>query len=247
MKLILNLKFVSIFIFFSYILENSLKCDSKSFMKPNKNRHNNSLNQSVLNLSSNTKNVSSNNNSTQIPLKNSTNNTDIPIIPYFSTFEKRVQENNITKTFKLLNANNSKTENSSSKITENNINGIISYTDKIKTEICDSSKLVNTSLFQLDDQITEIKNDLKNLTEKDVNDNEMVVKFTVCINNVNLIKADLIKINDILETLKKANCKNYDDTQKKFDSTTNLVNTLVTNIQNFIRTKNMNINLVILS
>jgi hypothetical protein len=230
-------------------LKNGLKRNPQNSLAPSDQSSNSTQNNSTLNGSKLQPNQNSSypQNSTQSFLNHT--------FPHLSSFEKRVQsDTNLTHTSNLSQSpqvgNKSSfnhTHEASNNSTETNINSIIHKTEKIKSEICDSSKLINSSLNQLDDQINEIKNDLKNLTDQEKNENELIVKFTVCINNVNLIKADLIKISDILETLKKANCKHFEETQKKFDAESSLVNKLVTNIQNFLRTKNLNINLVILT
>jgi len=132
-------------------------------------------------------------------------------------------------------------------IIELNINNLIQGTDSLKLNLCNTQLEIAKVINKLHFEINNIKHSLKNFTESDIKSSEMLVKLAVSINNVNLIKANLMKINSILEILKKANCVNFEETSKKYDGIIALVTKLSTNIQNFLRTKNLNINLVVLT
>ena len=246
MKFYLIVKSFIILIIFTYVYNLSSKNKSKSFLKANYTLKLKESNKTATVNKSNNQGKRTIRQNETLPMLSSNNSNSMN--KNSSENDKITYKENITVT--LTEKQNSDKKNS----TEININNLIINTEKIKDEICDSSKIINNSLNQLEDQINSIDLDLISMTnskndkkEKEKTENEIMVKFTICINNVNLIKADLIKINVILETLKKANCKNFEETQKKFDSSSNLVNKLVTNVQNFIRTNNLNLNLVILS
>ena len=103
-------------------------------------------------------------------------------------------------------------------------------------------------LEKLNENILNIKKKLKiissgNMIQKD----EIILDFTVCINNLNLIRVELIKMENLIENMKKANCKEINDSQKKYDQAKNSLNKLVEGIQNFLRKTNLDFNLLILT
>ena len=128
------------------------------------------------------------------------------------------------------------------------LNLIIEQTEIMKTEICKSSSDMTKGLEKLNENILNIKKKLKiissgNMIQKD----EIILDFTVCINNLNLIRVELIKMENLIENMKKANCKEINDSKKKYDQAKNTLNKLVEGIQNFLRKTNLDFNLLILT
>jgi hypothetical protein len=68
-----------------------------------------------------------------------------------------------------------------------------------------------------------------------------------CVNNLNLIKADLFKLNEVLSTLQKANCINFTENSKKYSLVVDSTNKLLEIIQNVLRNLNINLNIVVLN
>ena len=118
----------------------------------------------------------------------------------------------------------------------------------MKSEICKSIIEITKGLDKLKDNITVIKKKLKKITTDNIIvKDEIILDFTVCINNLNLIRVELIKMDNLLENIKKANCKESTDTQKMYDQAKNLLNKLVEGVQNFLRKTNLDFNLLILT
>jgi hypothetical protein len=67
------------------------------------------------------------------------------------------------------------------------------------------------------------------------------------INSINLIKADLFKLSEIVTTLQKVNCPNFSENSTKLDLVVNSTNKLLEIIQESVKKLNLNINLVILT
>lgn len=124
---------------------------------------------------------------------------------------------------------------------------IADQTENIKNEICSSCLEIMTSLNILIDEIKLIKKTLHDLTVAKPPIFYVYTKILHCINNLNLIKADLFKLNEILDTLQKANCSNFIENSKKYTLVVNSSNKLLEKIQDCLKTFNININLLVLN
>jgi len=124
---------------------------------------------------------------------------------------------------------------------------IADQTENIKNEICSSCLEIMTSLNILIDEIKLIKKTLHDLTVAKPPIFDVYTKILHCINNLNLIKADLFKLNEILDTLQKANCSNFIENSKKYTLVVNSSNKLLEKIQDCLKTFNININLLVLN
>jgi len=155
--------------------------------------------------------------------------------------------NNKTDTEKDLSLIN-KTDNSNNSITSDDLLDLIAdQTESIKNEICSNCLEINNALNILIDEIKNIKSQLKKFSADKLPKKEAYEKLSYCINNINLIKADLFKLNEILDTLQKANCSNFVNNSKKYTLVVNSTNKLVEIIQNVMRKLNIKINLVVLN
>lgn len=138
--------------------------------------------------------------------------------------------------------------NASNVLNASLINLIIEQTELMKAEICKSNSEIVKGIGKLVSSISLIKKKLKQITSINIiSKDEIILDFTVCINNLNLIRAELHKMNDLLENIKKASCKEFADSQRKYDEAKNDLNKLVESIQNFIRKTNLDFNLLILT
>jgi hypothetical protein len=170
--------------------------------------------------------------------------------------------NQTNKTVNLINSTNTALKESTinsthldisdhktnSSITSDDLLSIIAdQTENIKNEICFSCLEINTSLNILIDEIKMIKKTLKQLETGNPSSKEVYSQISNCINNLNLIKADLFKLNEILDTLQKANCKNFMENSKKYTLVVNSSNKILEKIQSVLRKFKININLVVLN
>ena len=85
------------------------------------------------------------------------------------------------------------------------------------------------------------------LSNKIFSKQQVFNKISQYITDINLIKTDLFKLNEFLDTLQKANCKNFADSLKKYNIVVNSVNKLIQIIQNSITKFKININIVVLN
>jgi hypothetical protein len=128
------------------------------------------------------------------------------------------------------------------------LNLLIEQTELMKTELCKSNNDIVKGLEKLMNNTSSIKNTLKHITSVSVIvKDDIILEFTVCINNMNLIRAELNKMSNLIENIKKANCKELTEVQKRFDEAKTLLNKLVEGIQNFLRKTNLDFNLLILT
>lgn len=177
----------------------------------------------------------------------SPNKTDNNLMNNFTRQIEIVSKNN---TFKNLTNSSSFNESDllNNSITSDDLISIIAnQTENIKNEICTSCLEINTSLDILIYEIKKIKKNLKKF--ETVNDLDEIGYLTLAhfINNVNLIKADLFKLNEILQTIQKADCLNYQESFKKYSSVSNYSMKLIELIQNIFNKLNIDINIVILN
>jgi hypothetical protein len=125
---------------------------------------------------------------------------------------------------------------------------IANQTENIKNEICSSCLEINSSLDILLKEIKDLKKKIKFYqNETQIDDEESYLSLVNLINNLNLIKVDLFKFNEILQTIQKAECHNYQESFKKYTSLTNYSMKLVEMIQNILLKLNLDINVVILN
>lgn len=143
---------------------------------------------------------------------------------------------------------NKNSTNSSSEIPNFLLKVIADQSESIKKEICLHCLEILEALDFLVEEIKIIKSKQKKLMDsKNLSYKQKSFKIANLINNVNYIKADLFKLNEILKTLQKADCPNFVNNSKKYRMVVNYTNKLVEIIQHSLKTLNLNINLVILS
>jgi len=163
------------------------------------------------------------------------------------TIKINALKNNKNKTYSTINKDLNSTDSNNSITSDDLLNLIADQTESIKNEICTNCLEINSALNVLIDEIKNIKAQLKQFTSDKLTKKEIYEKLSYCINNINLIKADLFKLNEILDTLQKANCSNFIDNSKKYTLVVNSTNKLVEIIQDVMRRLNININLVVLN
>ena len=163
------------------------------------------------------------------------------------TFKIGALKNNKNKTSNNSKDHNHNTNQNNSITSDDLLNLIADQTESIKNEICTNCLEINSALSILIDEIKNIKAQLKKFTEEKLSKKDAYEKLSYCINNINLMKADLFKLNEILDTLQKANCSNFIENSKKYSLVVNSTNKLVEIIQNLLRKLNININLVVLN
>lgn len=145
------------------------------------------------------------------------------------------------------------------------LSSIVNQTEKIKNEICSSINEISSALTVLVNRMKNIKQEIsmfhslienKNqtnvTTESKYNSKEKIEKILHLINNMNLIKVDLFKINEILINLQKVNCENQgiyiQNIQKEYQNTQDTLNKLIELLQEYTKKdKNFPIDLVILN
>jgi hypothetical protein len=144
--------------------------------------------------------------------------------------------------------NKNSTNSSSSEIPNYLLKVIADQSEAIKKEICFHCLEILEALDFLVGEIKIIKNKHKKLIEsKNLNSKEKSLKVANLINNINYVKADLYKLNEILKTLQKADCPNFLNNSKKYRMVVNYTNKLVEIIQQSLKSLNLKLNLVILS
>jgi hypothetical protein len=117
----------------------------------------------------------------------------------------------------------------------------------VKDNIC--SKCLDNFNFisDLAKEIQLIKEELKKLSNVSTSKQELIIKFSRYINQVNIIKSDLYQLTNVIKILKDAECANYNQNNDKFNLTIKSANQLVEAIQESIRKQSLNINFVIIS
>jgi len=216
---------------------------NQNFCNLNKLKQKNLKNKESKFLSSADKNDSKALNS----LYNSTKNNHTFKIGALKNYKNKTSNTNNDLNTINISSNNNNTDQNNSITSDDLLNLIADQTESIKNEICTNCLEINSALNILIDEIKNIKAQLKKFTEEKFSKKDAYEKLSYCINNINLIKADLFKLNEILDTLQKANCRNFLDNSKKYTLVVNSSNKLVEIIQNVMRKLNININLVVLN
>jgi hypothetical protein len=164
-----------------------------------------------------------------------------PEIPHISSFERKNNEvvKEPRKSTETLNFYHQKSQKILNMIKHHNL--------KIKHQICKYSSEATNSFENIKKELSQIRSLLNSNLKKKLTKTDLYLKLTESINNVNLIKALLIKLTNLTETLKASKCTNNEDFSKQKLLMDNEVNSLVETFQNFIRKNDLHINLVILT
>lgn len=137
---------------------------------------------------------------------------------------------------------------SNNSLTDTLLCQIVNQTEKIKEEICFSCIEINAALENLDAELTLIKQQIDLINQPNSEEiDEIYRAFTDSINSINVINANLFTLNEVLGTLKHAECKGYEENLKKFSSMQESASNLLEFIQSVIPLSNLNFNIVILS
>jgi hypothetical protein len=173
---------------------------------------------------------------------------------YFNfNFDNRVEKRKKLKIPNNINHNKTLHSNStigySSDMPDYLLSVIADQSEAIKKEICLHCLEILEALNFLVGEIKIIKGKLKKLTTNKTNatSKEKNLKVAHLINNINYVKADLFKLNEILKTLQKADCPNFLNNSKRYRMVVNYTNKIVEIIQQSMKTLNIKLNLVILS
>lgn len=158
-------------------------------------------------------------------------------------------QGNITIAINRTGSNNQ--NNSDNNITNNLLSIITDNTLNIKKEICvhclDISQYLDViieEIKRIKNKITSYKNDkIKSL----ISSRKLHLKITRLINNVNYIKADLYKLNEILHILKRVKCSNYSENSNKYHMVVNSTQKLVEVLQKLGKNLNLRFDIVILT
>lgn len=168
----------------------------------------------------------------------------------FKNLSESKLENNITHVLITHKTDTNETSNkNTSEIIENPLTIIADQTELIKKEICLHCLEISDALNILIAEIKIIKQKIGSLdTNKEkVEKKNLYFQISQLINSVNYIKADLFKLNEILNTLHKVDCPNFSENSKKYELVVNYTNKLVEKMQTWSKSLNLNLNLVILT
>ena len=146
------------------------------------------------------------------------------------------------------------------------LNSIANQTEKIRNEICSSVNEISSSLDRIFNLMKELKKDINefqklvNVTNNYTTNNVTEVipskmkinKLLFVINNMNLIKADLYKINGIISNFQKVKCEEQNskiqNVIKQYQTIQDTLNKLIELLQDYTKKdKSIPIDLVILN
>jgi len=164
-----------------------------------------------------------------------------PEIPHISSFERKNNEDikDTSKTSETVIFYHQKSQKILNMIKNHNL--------KIKHQICKYSSEAKASFENIKKELSQIRSLLNDILKQNLTKTDLYLKLTESINNVNLIKALLVKLTNLTETLKASKCSNFEDFSKQKLIVDNEVSSLVETFQNFIRKNDLRINLVILT
>lgn len=117
------------------------------------------------------------------------------------------------------------------------------YNNKFYCNMCLDPK---TQLSKLLDNVMTVKNNLTNFNNVTESRHEVIVKFSEIINEINLIKMELLNLNVKVLLNEKLQCKDYNIYSEKFNNIMKTANQLIEVIQDTIRKQSLNINFIII-
>ena len=167
--------------------------------------------------------------------------------------------NNSTKNFHIPSFNS--TQNNSTNSTNSTFSNILIHTlnqainaaEKIVKkevqviEVCSKCLELDDFLKLLTKEVLNIKNDIKSTFDTKLNQQTFLMKFAYWVTKTNLLRADIFKLNDLLETLKTSNCAGQEDNSKKLLLLSNASDHLVEIIQSLGKKEDLNLKVAALS
>jgi len=233
----------------------------------NTNTNNNNSNINNVNTNSSPINITKsliNTNNTIIAL----NNTNIPNNTNTLNNSNTANKSNNTKTTNPTNPTN--TTNPTNNITNctsdnctgtdnatnniiNTINNAIKSADSVANkeikviQVCSNCMELDHFLKELTKEVLSLKNDIHDTFASSLIQQTFLYKFSAWVMRVNLLRADIFKLNDLLETLKTANCPGQEDNSKKLLLLSSASDHLVEIIQNIQSNEQLDLKVVALS
>jgi hypothetical protein len=119
--------------------------------------------------------------------------------------------------------------------------------DTEKQKLCKSCLNQVEVLKFLQNEIKVIREDIFKFVNKTASKQDLVAKLSDQVNKINIIKINIHDIQPTLDLMKKINCTNFKENQKKFKATIKKAAGLVESLQNSIRKSNLNTNFLIIS
>jgi hypothetical protein len=153
-------------------------------------------------------------------------------------------ENNNLTTLRINNTITTFSNNTNINSAESLIASIEYQTDFIKKEICIHSNEISEALDVLITEITGIQFSIHELKSNNQKSLDIVLSS---INKINIVKADISRLNEIITTIQKVNCPSVTQSQKKIELLLHSINKLIELISETIKNLKMNFNMVILT
>lgn len=120
-------------------------------------------------------------------------------------------------------------------------------TTNIIENLCASDSSVGKSLIQLKKEFLHLSGKIKIIEQSNYSKHKLIIKYTQIINHLNSGRGALIRLEDLIHTLKIYNCENYRQTYEKFKLVLNASNILIEKLNTVFKNRNLNMYLVILN
>jgi len=153
-------------------------------------------------------------------------------------------ENNNLTTSHINNTNTKFSNNTNLNSAESLMASIEYQTDFIKKEICIHSNEISEALDVLTTEITGIQSSIKELNSNNQKSLDIILNS---INKMNIVKADISRLDEIITTIQKVNCPSVTQSQNKIELLLHSINKLIELISETIKKLKMNFNMVILT
>ena len=117
---------------------------------------------------------------------------------------------------------------------------------KMFFNMCETAEKLEISVDKINLELVSHKN-MNGVKSKEFNKQKILTEMTKTINRVNYIIVELSLISDLLKSLRLSNCENLPRIEKKFKYASDLAPEIIEIIQNYIKEKNINLSIFILS
>jgi len=123
---------------------------------------------------------------------------------------------------------------------------IIKRNTFITKEVCNKCTDFTDMLNQLAQEVLKIKNNIKLIMNRKTSNQTYLVKFSNWIIKINLLRADILKINDFIDILKTKNCPKQDFNEKMLMMLSAACVNLVEHIEKSIKQQHLDLKLDVL-
>jgi hypothetical protein len=120
-------------------------------------------------------------------------------------------------------------------------------TTDILKQLCATENQLKKPLIALQKEFNKISRKIKRIEHSNLPRSRLVMKYTHIINHINSGRGTLVRLNDILQTLKNSNCDSYEEAHTMYVGVLKTSDNLIIMLNKIFKKENLNMNLILIN